>query len=50
MAEPWPMLDPLMQAEGVPAPVVRWGSRARTAEVAGGTVHFYCDDEETLEW
>jgi hypothetical protein len=44
MAEVWPMLDPLMQAEGVPAPVVRWGSRARTAEVAGGTVHFYTDD------
>jgi hypothetical protein len=44
MAEVWPVLDLGMQAEGVPAPVVRWGSRARTAEVAGGTVHFYTDD------
>jgi hypothetical protein len=44
MAEVWPMLDLGMQAEGVPAPVVRWGSRARTARVTGGTVHFYTDD------
>jgi hypothetical protein len=44
MAETWPMLDPLMQADGAPAPVVRWGSRARTARVTGGTVHFYTDD------
>jgi hypothetical protein len=29
MAKVWPVLDLGMQAEGVPAPVVRWGSRAR---------------------
>jgi hypothetical protein len=44
MADPWPTLDPLLQAQGAPAPVVRWGSRARTSLIPGGTVHFYTDD------
>jgi hypothetical protein len=44
MVDPWPTLDPLLQATGAPAPVVRWGSRARTSSVQGGTLHFYCDD------
>jgi hypothetical protein len=44
MPDPWPTLDPILQAQGAPAPVVRWGSRARTSKVPGGTVHFYSDD------
>jgi hypothetical protein len=41
----YPTLDPGMQAGGLIAPVVKWGSIARTSW-AVGTYHFYTDDRQ----
>lgn len=39
-----PLLDPAMQADSVPAPILTWGSVKRTTPNVGGSWLFYTED------